>query len=88
MRPRSMVWKGEGGLYKVLYSDPIESATVDVKMFLSHAIFARHCAYTLKAQPNMEILLVGSKQLLLYICTTQADKMGNRTALVGTGLKF
>ena len=76
-----MVWKGEGGLYKVLYSDPIESATVDVKMFLTHAIFARHCAYTLKARPNMEILQ-------LYICTTQADKMGNRTALVGTGLKF
>ena len=69
----------------MLYSDPIESATVDVKMFLTHAL---HCAYTLKAQPNMEILLVGSKQLQLYICTTQADKMGNRTALVGTGLKF
>ena len=51
----------EGCLYKVLYSDPIESATVDVKMFLTHAIYARHRAYTLKTKPNMEILLVGSK---------------------------
>ena len=32
----------EGCLYKVLYSDPIESATVDVKMCLTHAIYARH----------------------------------------------
>ena len=58
-RPQSMVWKvGKVGCI-VLYSDPIESATVDVKMFLTHAIYAWHIAHTLKSQPNMEILLIG-----------------------------